>query len=75
MMRRIRRSALTPQRAAWAAGGLLIAYLVARAYRHWATGRHRTMSAQDADDALDEMLSDSFPASDPPSWTSSGAIT
>jgi len=74
-MRRIRLSALTPQRTAWAAGGLLVAYLVARAYRHWATGRHRAIPAQAGDDALDEMLSDSFPASDPPSWTSSGAIT
>lgn len=68
----------TAQRLAWAAGGMALAYVVARAYRQWAD-RARTLSVPDADlpddAALDDVITDSFPASDPPSWTSTGAVT
>lgn len=68
----------TSQRLAWAAGGMALAYVVARAYRQWADGG-RALSVPDADlpddAALDDVITDSFPASDPPSWTSTGAVT
>ncbi len=63
---------------AWAVAGAGLAYLVATIYRQWAE-RGNSLSVPErselGEEAVDDIITDSFPASDPPSWTSGGAVT
>ena len=62
------KSWMTSDRRAWAA----VAFAVAGAVLVWAT-RPRAAEPRKYADRVDDTLDDSFPASDPPSWSGSSA--